>query len=390
MGYYPRPLPPERGPRRKPPGVGPYGGGGQGFNGGGATGGWDAPPGREFMPPSDRRPSVPRPSIPNPAGGRPTSGWTLQSDCNPNYPGCLTGAPVQQSVRYVTAAGKVSPTCITGSDGHLHSEVISSFAVPNGHCTIITEKVQHCSGPSSRQSQWKWYHRDGVCSHADEVVPAINPWMPAPPLYVPAFAPAPDPNWLRGAPALPPFLPPPIPPVLGPGNVPWAKSFGRGGPRPAKPAGKQPPKKNRREPPKRMSRAARFGVAFFKVLDEISESAEIVDAFFDSLPDDVKKRWSKGRVNRSFLDNAGQYGIDGADWKLQALWENYGKIDVNKAIKNIIKNHIEDKIIGTYSRHLPRNTVNSLNFLDASGQRMSHEAIVAMQLKKVFAALGLE
>ena len=139
-----------------------------------------------------------------------------------------------------------------------------------------------------------------------------------------------------------------------------------------------------------MSRAARFGVVFFKTLDKISESAEVVDAFYDSLPDDVKKRWSKGRVNRSFLDNAGQYGIDGADWKLQALWENYGKIDVNKAVKNIIKNHIEDKIIGTYSRHLPRNTVNSLNFLDASGQRMSHEAIVAMQLKKVFAALGLE
>lgn len=108
---------------------------------------------------------------------------------------------------------------------------------------------------------------------------------------------------------------------------------------------------------KSMSRSRRFMVALFHAIDQVSEAAEIVDALYDALPEDVKKRWSRDR--RGLLDTAGQYGIDGADWKLQALYYNWHKVDVEQGLKNIVKNHLADKFIGGYQRLLPRNVGNA-------------------------------
>ena len=107
-----------------------------------------------------------------------------------------------------------------------------------------------------------------------------------------------------------------------------------------------------------ITRTKAIGIALYKALDAVSESAEVVDAVYDALPKDVRKRWEKERfpdarwirdkntgewvrvgVERPG-DNFGQYGIDGADWKLQALYYNWHKVDVEKAIKNIIKNEL--------------------------------------------------
>lgn len=96
-------------------------------------------------------------------------------------------------------------------------------------------------------------------------------------------------------------------------------------------------------------------------MDYVSERAETVDALYDALPDRTKKKWGCGKVNRGLIDSAGQYGIDAADCKLQALWHNYHKIDLDKAIKNIVANEIQDKVIGGVAGKLPRNVGHAVD-----------------------------
>lgn len=126
----------------------------------------------------------------------------------------------------------------------------------------------------------------------------------------------------------------------------------------------------------------KLAVALFGALDVVSEYSEIVDAFYEALPNDVRNRWErklgfhwvkyKGKwvkmppknLERGLLDNAGQYGIDGADWKAQALFHNIAKVDVSSAVENIIKNRLEDKVLGTLQRARPKNTVSALNQSD--------------------------
>lgn len=108
-----------------------------------------------------------------------------------------------------------------------------------------------------------------------------------------------------------------------------------------------------------MSRSARIGAALFKILDAGSEWAEVVSAIYDALPDDVRKRWD--RPDRRFTDQAGQYGLDGADWKAQAIFWNLHKLDMEQAVLNIIENHLEDKLYGAIHKRLPKQTGAALD-----------------------------
>lgn len=118
------------------------------------------------------------------------------------------------------------------------------------------------------------------------------------------------------------------------------------------PVQRQPPERNEKQR-KVLTKSAKLGIALFKVLDGLSESGEVVDALYDALPDDVKRRWNRlDRVG----DNFGQYGLGGADWKLQALYHNWHKVDVEQAVKNIFKNELQDRIIGGMQAGLPNNT----------------------------------
>lgn len=144
------------------------------------------------------------------------------------------------------------------------------------------------------------------------------------------------------------FGPPSVPGPTGPVTL-----------RPPRP-GRPPSEPVRREPPrerekqrKAVTKTAKIGIALFRALDAASESAEIVDAIYDALPEDVKKRW--WRPDRQG-DNFGQYGLGGADWKLQALYYNWHRVDVVQAIKNIIKNELTDQTIGRIQAGLPVNT----------------------------------
>lgn len=118
-----------------------------------------------------------------------------------------------------------------------------------------------------------------------------------------------------------------------------------------------PPPRRRDREGKALSTAGRIGAALFRLLDALSEGAEIVDAIYDALPEDVKARWNRPKRPG---DNFGQYGLEGADWKLQALYYNWHKVDVEQAVKNMWKNALSDRIIGAYQRALPRNTGNAV------------------------------
>lgn len=118
------------------------------------------------------------------------------------------------------------------------------------------------------------------------------------------------------------------------------------------PVQREPPQKGEKQR-KVITKTKAIGIALYKALDAASESAEVVDAVYDALPDDVKKRWK--REDRPG-DNFGQYGLGGADWKLQALYYNWHRVDVVQAIKNIIKNELQDRVIGGMQAVLPNNT----------------------------------
>lgn len=129
---------------------------------------------------------------------------------------------------------------------------------------------------------------------------------------------------------------------FGPPNGSPPVKVGRPGP-------PSPPGANEREVPKTKG----VGAVFRAAMDVISESAEFVDALYESLPEKTRKKWDCSG-SRGLIDSAGQYGIDKADCKMRALWHNTKKIDPVKAIKNIIANEIQDKVIGDLSRMQPK------------------------------------
>lgn len=116
------------------------------------------------------------------------------------------------------------------------------------------------------------------------------------------------------------------------------------------------------------------------VLDAVSEGAEVVDAFYEALPKKVQDNWDCNR-NAAFIDSAGQYGIDNADCKLGALWHNWHKVDMNKAVQNIVANHIEDKVIGGIQRMIPPNSINAFE---------GGEKLISKALDALFKSVGLQ
>lgn len=193
-----------------------------------------------------------------------------------------------------------------------------------------------------------------------------------------------DPNIMRQLPGSEPYpAEPPPAPLPDPAGGEWQwRSDGPPNP-PPRPHMRQPPRGRNKER-KARSRSAAVGIALFRALDWISEAAEVVDALYDALPADVKARWGRGRDGRGFVDQAGQYGIDGADWKLQALYHNWHKVDVPLAIKNIVKNGVEDKVIGGISRTVPKQVINAFERQLPAGKSISPELYISQFVDWVF------
>lgn len=136
---------------------------------------------------------------------------------------------------------------------------------------------------------------------------------------------------------------------------------------------RRPPPPGTREK-KFTNKSAIFRVALFKSLDAISENAEIVDAFYEAIPKAERRAYEKAlgfrwihrrngkwvwakpkNLRRKLLDNAGQYGIDGADWKARAISRHWAKIDTEAAFKNLINNQTQDFVYGQLYKRLPKN-----------------------------------
>lgn len=92
-----------------------------------------------------------------------------------------------------------------------------------------------------------------------------------------------------------------------------------------------------------------------KVLDITSEGAEVLDAFYEALPEETKRKWGCSKIKRGLIDSAGQYGIDAADCKGRAVWHNWHNIDIAQGIKNLVANEIQDRVIGNIMRLQPTN-----------------------------------
>lgn len=156
----------------------------------------------------------------------------------------------------------------------------------------------------------------------------------------PAVDGMPNPNDERNAPS-----PAPAPYPHGEGAPPPGRGRGTpSAPRPRPPGARTRERKSKTN----LQRVLRF-------FDAVSETAELFGAFYDALPQDVKSKWKCNELSRGLLDSAGQYGISGADCKARALWHNWHHVDIEQALKNVVANEIQDRVIGAIAANSPRN-----------------------------------
>ena len=178
--------------------------------------------------------------------------------------------------------------------------------------------------------------------------PGVTPQLPADPVFAPTPESPyePDGQWQWDPASFGGSAPATTsPPSTITGEVPFV---------PIPPVTRAPPVPGERQR-KILTRTAKVGIALYKALDAASEAAEVVDAIWDALPKDVKKRWKECKVNR-MGDSFGQYGPDQADCKLRALYHNWHRVDVEQAVKNMIKNELQDRVIGGMQSKLPKNS----------------------------------
>lgn len=227
-----------------------------------------------------------------------------------------------------------------GLGAHDYPDIASAIAAtPDGWAfqrKMDASITGHNGGWTEGQLWNGWFQRQ--VGGADPLYIGIGVPLP---MDIPLDWAEPDPNMKRNF--FPDGIADPGSPEKDPETVPKYKRGPRW--RPPRPA---PPKKGTRE--RKMKGPLQ---TIMNALDIVSEASEFVGAFYDALPDRTKYEWEQ--KSRGLLDNAGQYGIDGADWKLNALWHNWHKVDIEQAIKNVIANEFQDKVLGQYQRALPKN-----------------------------------
>lgn len=212
----------------------------------------------------------------------------------------------------------------------------------------------------------------------------LDPWpeLPGRARVIPGIYPGANPNVIRRRPDVAAAVQPPPqpePPKPEPENEPDDKNQPGDGTEPERItialSGRAPSTQTQPEritiPPRRppgegekerkvISRSKMLGIAIFRALDDISESAEVVDAFFEALPKQTQDKWKCNRKDFG-IDAGGQYGIDNADCKARALWHNWHKVDLESAFENVIKNYLQDKFLGYIHKYLPKQQGSAFN-----------------------------
>ena len=310
-------------------------------------------------------------------------GWQLDLTCNPPNSADYT---VFQCERWSYTNGGYN--CTSWVNGNCFNANESNS--PNWDTQTAWQQIhyyRHKTGTGIRMNIKRKWHLVGARHPApfevvQTVVPMVSPWPDPWGLAAPGhpYAPAPDPNM----PVAPSFDPIPKPnqepspaPEIAPAPQRSASIDGHSvvryeissdpavspphRPPPPDVAARPPQSSPRRGEKEKKTRGKGMNIA--QLLDLVSESAEVVDAVYEALPDDVKRRWGRDRKERPG-DQMGQYGLSGADWKLQAIWHNWDKIDAKEAVSNIIRNEIEDRLYGRayggMDRMRPRNSTRLL------------------------------
>lgn len=164
--------------------------------------------------------------------------------------------------------------------------------------------------------------------------PNNAPWPADAPGYNPVPSGAPSPETVPETAPAPQTAPPE-----------WSWTSGDTAPRPTYP---RPPRPGTKEV-KVISRAKRIGIFLWKLMDNISETTEIVAGFYKALPEEVQKRWDCGSGI-----NIGQYGSDVNACMAKALWHNWHRIDPGRAFIEVTKNLVEDMSIGAFHKMMAK------------------------------------
>jgi len=177
-----------------------------------------------------------------------------------------------------------------------------------------------------------------------------------------AMLPPLDPNVMRNLPSVPvaPSWVTDGPPVPVAPPVSGGRAVSASGVSVVSPGRREPPRRGVKER-KSLTRSATVMIGIFKTLDAVSELSEVVDSFYDALPEYIRKRVERTwRREQAFLDKAGQYGIDRADMKIAAIWRHWEMIDTERAFKNLLNNAAQDWILGNIHKQMPKNQVAAL------------------------------
>lgn len=109
----------------------------------------------------------------------------------------------------------------------------------------------------------------------------------------------------------------------------------------------------------------------FPGIGAVTESLEVIDAFWDALPKEVRSghEYRGDYVIKSKTDNSRKYipwSAKNMHWvqtrkvtpqeKLEDLWKHYDRLDLEKALKNVVENDIEDKVLGRASAKVDKAT----------------------------------
>jgi hypothetical protein len=268
----------------------------------------------------------------------PGNGWILVGNC-------VGGTGNNWAYYSAQMNGNFARSCLGGQAGAVTSPEAAEAAGAEGliwaNWNAAVDRYQHIRNYSRIRPWSQTVSRTWITRHPSQQVvnPNVMRWVnPTPqPLGIPApaLAPAPAPHTI-------------VEIVSTPRNRNGLRPRPRPQPRVARAARSSPPPANTKEIKGKLTKAV---AEFVKYLDRLSEAAEVVTAIYDALPKDVRKRWDRDPATgkkRKFRDGdqMGQYGLDGADWKLQALAANWHKVDINEAVKNILANHLEDKLYG--------------------------------------------
>lgn len=107
----------------------------------------------------------------------------------------------------------------------------------------------------------------------------------------------------------------------------------------------QPPGRNVKE---RKAKARTLVARMARVAFSVTEGLDIVDALWDALPKEVRNKVPKTGITGPTARHPGVKYWSPQD-KLQALYRHIDELDLEEAIKNLIKNHIEDEVYGRLS-----------------------------------------